>query len=66
VVHAGEEEPALLDVLEEREQGVGELAGAGDQPEIEGALVEIEERVQQERVVVEVGVQFRLVVLEGA
>src|SRR4051794_36001982 len=66
VVGAGEEEAAVLPVEEAVEEGVRELTRRGDPRRVEGDLVDVERGVQQERVVVEVRVQLRLTVLEGA
>ena len=57
---------ALLAVGEAGDHRVGQRAGLDEPACLEGRLVEVEQRLEQERVVLEVGVQLCLAGVEGA
>src|SRR5438309_5095672 len=65
VIVAGEEEAAVLPVLELLEQDFGELLGERERFALELRLQELDQRGEQKSVVVEVGVEMRLPVLAG-
>ena len=66
VVLVGREEPAVLAVGEALEDRVGERLRLGEPPRVERRLVERQQRVEQERVVLEHRPQPRLAAVVGA
>jgi hypothetical protein len=66
VVGGGREEPAPVGVGEALEDDVAEAPGLGEVPLVEAGLVEGEEGLEQERVVLEVGAELGLAVVERA
>ena len=66
VVVGGREEAALLGVGEALDDRVGERARLAEPARLEGRLVEVQQRLEQERVVLEVGVELRLARVERA
>ena len=66
VIVAGEKEPALIAVLELRQQQVGDFTCPCDIVGTKFALLHrFDQRAEQERVVVEIGIEMRATVLAG-
>ena len=66
VVGRGLEEASVLRVGETLDHGVGQGTRLGEPARIEAGLVQGEQRLEQERVVLQVGVELGLAVLPGA
>jgi len=66
MIHAGEEEPAPLRILEAREQVLRKRRRTVHQLTIERRFVEIEQGIQKIRVIIQVGVELRAAVPPGA